>query len=92
MNIIVGVQEQHHVHFEFDKFWGNLVIAIDGQPLVGTLQMFSVSTVSAWEVVVGVQERHLVRFEKHRKVFFAGFREQPVYAFVDGVCVAQGVA
>ncbi|THE08176.1 hypothetical protein E1I21_04160 [Microbacterium oleivorans] len=45
-----------------------------------------------WAFFVGHQERHSVRIEKHRTVFFAGFRPQPVYAFIDDVLVAQGVA
>jgi hypothetical protein len=88
----VGVQERHRVHFSFDKVWGNMSITVDGMKLTSELNLLSVSLVKKYEFVVGIHERHNVRIEKHRKVFFAGFREQPVYAFVDDQLVAQGVA
>ena len=42
--------------------------------------------------MVGRQEQHQVRIEKHRKQLLAGFRPQPVYAYVDGQLVAEAVA
>ena len=89
MSFVVGVQEQHTVVFSFDKFWGRLAITVDGQSVVDTVRLGSLSTVSFWEFEVGVVERHAVRIEKHREVLFAGFRPQSVYGFVDGVLVAQ---
>ncbi|AZS43069.1 hypothetical protein BWL13_00611 [Microbacterium oleivorans] len=92
MTFPVGSTERHTVVFSFDKFWGRLTITVDGQSVVDSVQMFSMSTVKTWAFFVGHQERHSVRMEKHRTVFFAGFRSQPVYAFIDDVLVAQGVA
>ncbi|WP_285725090.1 hypothetical protein [Psychromicrobium xiongbiense] len=62
----VGAQEQHLVSFSWDQFWGRLTITIDGQSVVDTVRMFSLSTVKAWEFDVGHVERHRVRIEKHR--------------------------
>jgi hypothetical protein len=85
----VGIQERHVVSFSWDQFWGRLTITVDGQSVVDTVRMFSLHTVKTWEFEVGTRERHLVRVEKHRAAFFAGFRPQPVYAFVDGQLVAS---
>jgi hypothetical protein len=41
---------------------------------------------------VKVPRKRLVALIARDNVLFAGFRDQPVYAFVDGVLVAQGVA
>jgi len=92
MTFPVGDAEKHTVVFSFDKFWGRLTITVDGQSVVDTVRGFSASTVKTWAFEVGRQERHAVRVEKHRATFFAGFRPQPVYAFVDDALVAQGVA
>lgn len=92
MSFVVGTQEQHAVAFSFNKFWGRLTITVDGQSVLDTLRFASLNTVKTWEFEVGVNERHLVRIEKHRAVLLAGFRPQPVYAYVDGVLVAQASA
>ncbi|AGZ41561.1 hypothetical protein AFR_16395 [Actinoplanes friuliensis DSM 7358] len=92
MTFDVGVNERHQVVFSFDKFWGALSIKVDGVNVVRTVRLASVDRVKAYDFVVGTQEQHHVRIEKHREVLFAGFRPQPVYAFVDGNLVAQGVA
>ena len=92
MSFEVGVSERHTVVFSFDKFWGGLSITVDGVNVVKTVQFVSVDLVQSWDFVVGVQERHVVHVEKHRKALLAGFRPQPVYAYVDGVLVAQAVA
>lgn len=92
MSFVVGTQEQHTVVFSFDKFWGRLTITVDGQSVVDTVRIVSLSTVKTWEFEVGVNERHMVRIDKHRAVLFAGFRPQPVYAYVDGLLVAQNSA
>ncbi|MGO2542017.1 MAG: hypothetical protein ACTH8J_12785 [Specibacter sp.] len=89
MTFFVGVQEQHTVAFSFDKFWGRLTITVDGQSVVDTVRFASLSTVKSWEFEVGANERHSVRIDKHRSVFLAGFRPQPVFAYVDGLLVAQ---
>ena len=57
-----------------------------------SIRFASVGLVKHWDFVVGQQEQHRVRIEKHRELLFAGFRPQPVYAFVDDQLVAQGVA
>jgi len=88
----VGVGERHRVVFSFNKAIGNLSITVDGTPVVGDFRFASVSTVKTYEFVVGDREKHTVRIDKHRATLFAGFRPQPVYAYVDGVLVAEGVA
>ncbi|WP_372443604.1 hypothetical protein [Nucisporomicrobium flavum] len=92
MGFDVGVGERHRVEFSFNKFWGRLSIKVDGVDVVRTVRLASVDRVKRYEFVVGSQERHHVRIEKHRELLFAGFRPQPVYAFVDGRLVAQAVA
>lgn len=92
MTFEVGVNEKHTVMFSFDKFWGGLTITVDGNSVVSTTQMFGLHLVSSWQFTVGVTEVHTVQIDKHRELFFAGFRPQPVYAYVDRQLVAQGVA
>lgn len=92
MSFEVGDTESHQVLFSFNKFWGNLSISVDGTGIVRTVRLPSLGLVKAWEFDVGVNEQHHVRIEKHRQRFFAGFRPQPVHAYVDGHLVAQGVA
>ena len=93
MSFEVGVNERHHVQFSFNKFWGNLSITVDNTDVVRTVRLASVDLVKRYEfVVVGTTEQHHVRIEKHRERIFAGFRPQPVYAYVDDNLVAQGAA
>lgn len=88
----VGEGEKHAVVFEFNKFWGSLRIAVDGEMLVRELRIFSASPRASWEFSVGTFEPHLVRIEKRRALVLAGARPQPVRAYVDGVLAAEGVA
>jgi hypothetical protein len=88
----VGVTERHQVLFSFNKFWGNLSITVDNANVVRTVRLASLDLVKRYEFVVGTNEQHHVCIEKHRQRLFAGFRPQPVYAYVDGQLVAQGVA
>jgi len=92
MSFDVGVTERHLVQFSFNKFWGNLSIKVDGANVVQTVRLGSIELVKRYEFVVGVHEQHHVRIEKHRQQLFAGFRPQPVYAYVDGQLVAEAVA
>lgn len=92
MTFEVGETERHQVTFSFNKFWGGLSITVDGVSVVRTVRLASVGLVRHWDFVVGHKEQHQVRIEKHRELMFAGFRPQPVYAFVDGQLVAQSVA
>jgi hypothetical protein len=89
MTFTVGERETHLVEFSFDKFWGRLQINVDGQSVIDTVRLFSIGLVKAWEFSVGIDERHAVRIEKRRERVFAGFRPQPVTAYVDGVVVMQ---
>ncbi|TPW78493.1 hypothetical protein [Schumannella sp. 10F1B-5-1] len=89
LNFYVGVNEVHLVSFSFDKMWGGTMITVDGVPIIQQTRLFG-GLVAQWDLVVGVNEPHAVHIEKHRPVFMAGFRAQPVYAWVDGVLVAQG--
>lgn len=92
MSFEVGVTERHQVVFSFNKFWGNLSITVDDASIVRTVRLASLELVKRYEFVVGTHEQHHVRIEKHRERLFAGFRPQPVYAYVDDHLVAQGVA
>ncbi|WP_436524574.1 hypothetical protein [Actinoplanes sp. HUAS TT8] len=92
MTFDVGVQERHTVEFFFSKVWGGLSIKVDGVNAVRTVRLQSVSLVKRYDFVVGAEERYAVRIEKHRARLFAGFRPQPVYAYVDGRLAAEGVA
>lgn len=89
MTITVGTQERHEVVFSFDQFWGRLLITVDGQSVIDTVQLASLSTVASWEFTVGVREVHHVEITKRRTVLFSGFRPQDVTALVDGQVVAQ---
>ena len=92
MSFEVGATERHQVVFSFNKFWGNLSITVDDTNIVRTVRIASVELVKAWEFDVGVHEQHHVRIEKHRQRLFAGFRPQPVYAYVDGQLIAKDAA
>jgi hypothetical protein len=92
MSFEVGDTERHQVLFSFNKFWGNLAITVDGANIVRTVRLASVDLVKRYEFVVGTTEQHHVRIEKHRQRMLAGFRPQPVYAYVDGHLVAEGVS
>lgn len=88
----VGTNERHRVEFSFNKFWGGLSIKVDGANVVRTVRTASIQLVKRYDFTVGAQEQHQVHIEKHRPLVFAGFRPQPVYAYVDGQLIAQGVA
>jgi hypothetical protein len=89
MTFTVGQHERHVVVFSWDQFWGRLTITVDGWSVVDHVRMFSASRVKVYEFWVGTHERHHVHIEKHRETLFAGFRPQPVLAYVDGVLVAR---
>jgi hypothetical protein len=80
------------VVFSFNKFWGTLAITVDGTNIVRTVHLGSLELVKTYEFAVGTTERHQVRIEKHRARVLAGFRPQPVYAYVGGRLVAEGIA
>ncbi len=88
----VGDVERHQVTFSFNKFWGVLSIKVDGVAVVRQLRMYSLSLEKCDEFVVGEREKHAVRIVKRRPYALAGFRPQPVSAYVDGQLVAEGVA
>lgn len=83
----VGASEVHRVAFSFDKFWGRLVITVDGVSVVDQVRLFSLRLVKRYELVVGAREQHRVTIEKRRKLFFAGFRPQTYQVFIDGQLV-----
>lgn len=89
MTFQVGQHERHEVMFSFNKFWGRLKITVDGESIVDTVRVASVHRTRTWEFQVGVREVHRVRIDKHRAAAFAGFRPQPVLAYVDGVLVMR---
>ena len=78
--------------FFFDKIWGRLSIAVDGQPVHRELRVASVDLVKRYQFTVGAEERHEVLIEKERKLLFAGFRPQRCRAYVDGQLVAEHTA
>ena len=88
----VGDQEQHHVVFSFNKFWGSLAITVDGSPAVRDLRILSLRLTKTYNFTVGSQEVHAVRVEKDRALFLAGARRQPIRAYVDDVLEAEGAA
>lgn len=75
--------------FSWEQFWGRLSITVDGQSVVDTVLAFSVMAVKTYEFEVGTAERHMGRIEKHRASVFPAFRPQPIFAYVDGVLMAQ---
>ena len=88
----VGHPETHAVVFSYDRFWGTLSVTVDGRSVVRALRTLSVSLTKTYAFDVGVDEVHHVRIDKHRAAVLAGFRPQPVRAYVDDVLVAEGVA
>ncbi len=92
MTFEVGINEKHAVVFSYDKFWGGLTVTVDGTRVISTTLMFGGTLVKSYTFTVGVDEVHHVQIDHHRARFVAGFRPQPVFAFVDGQLVAQGVA
>lgn len=88
----VGSAERHQVAFEFNKFWGSLSIAVDDEPVIRELRVFSLRRTVKFVFPLGAAERHEIRIEKDRALILAGARPQAVRAYVDGVLVAQGSA
>lgn len=85
----VGSTDQHTVTFSLDQFRERLSITVDGQSVLDTVRFLPVQAVKSYEFEVGTAERHLVRIEKHRDAIWPPFRPQPIFAYVDGVLVAQ---
>lgn len=83
-SFVVGTNEKHQVDFSFDQMIGNLVIRVDGQPVVQDFRMLSLSLTKRYELTVGNQEQHQVVIEKKRKLFLAGLRPQKYRVFIDG--------
>lgn len=91
LSFTVGSVERHDVQFKFNKAIGNLVISVDGTPVIRDFRLFSLRLTKCYEFSVGVEEQHVVTIKKVRHAAFAGFRPQDVYAYVNGVEVAQGI-
>jgi len=92
LEFTVGVHERHQVVYSWDQFSGRLRITVDGEPIVDTLRVFSVSSTAEHEFTVGDREVHRVRIVKERPMVLAGFRPQPITASVDGQVVAHAEA
>jgi hypothetical protein len=88
----VGRGEPHQVKFKYSKFLGFMSITVDYRKIHKTIYRSSMELVKTYDFTVGVDEQHHVRIEHRRKLMFAGFRPQDIYAYVDGRLVAQGVA
>jgi hypothetical protein len=91
VSFTVGSDERHLVEFSHDKFWGKTVITVDGVPVMKSIKVAGLKLTRTHQFAVGVNETHLVRIDLVRKQFFAGFRPMQVYAYVDGLPVAEGV-
>jgi hypothetical protein len=63
MTFDVGDTERHQVVFSFNKFWGNLSIAVDNTNIVRAIRLASLDLVKRYEFVVGTNEQHQVRIE-----------------------------
>ena len=85
----VGVEEKHDVLFTYDQVWGRVTLDVDGVTILRDTVVMSFRLVRTWNVVVGTGEMHNVRIEKHRPLLFSFLRPQPLFAYVDGVLVAQ---
>jgi hypothetical protein len=85
----VGYLEQHKVFFSFNKFWGGVVIKVDGKKIIGDLRTISFSLTKAYQFRVGSKEFHEVKIEKIRPLLFAGFRSNDYKVYVDGVLVKE---
>ena len=87
----VGSDPSHLVSFHFNKMVGNLVISVDGNPVIKDFRLFSLKSTKRYELLVG-EPSHEVAIEKRRPRIFAGFRSQEIVAYVDGEEVARGYA
>jgi hypothetical protein len=80
----VGQTERHNVAFRFDQLFGPLQISVDGKPVIGKFEMFSLKHVGRDEFSVGSSEPDEVRIEKTRTSLMGGFQAQECVTYVDG--------
>lgn len=80
----IGQTEKHLLEFHFNQMVGDLVIKVDGNPVVKDFRMFSFSLVKTYAFDVPGTEPLSVQIEKERRLFLAGVRPQKYRVFVNG--------
>jgi len=89
LNFAVGRDEKHIVNFKFDQVAGWTTITVDGVLILKELSLVSFELMKPYQFWVGQHEVHAVRIERHRPLFLAFARPQPLKAFVDGILIAD---
>jgi hypothetical protein len=85
----VGQSEQHEVRYRRSNWSGRMRIAVDGKIEVKKLEMLGFPLAKEYQLRTGTIEVHDVTIVKTRPLILAGFRKQPVQAFVDGNLVVS---
>lgn len=79
----IGETEKHLLEFHFNQTVGDLLIKVDGHPVVKDFRMFSLGLVKTYAFEVPGKEPLSVKIEKRRPLLLAGFRPQKYRVFVN---------
>jgi hypothetical protein len=79
----IGDEEKHNISYNFNKFWGNVSIKVNGEKIKKDFRLYSLELSKVYEFNVGIKEVHAIKIEKIRPLILAGFRSNTYRIFVD---------
>ncbi len=85
----VGSAETHEVDVHWTQWWGEITVAVDGEPALRERHPLGMRSLRRYTLTVGHAERHDVVIEKRKARLAGGVRAQAFRAVVDGDLVAE---
>jgi len=79
----IGNKEKQVISYSFNKFWGNVKIAVNGKKIKSDFRLYSLDLTKTYEFAVGVNEKHDIKIQKIRPLIAAGFRSNTYRIYVD---------
>jgi hypothetical protein len=80
----IGNEEKQVISYSFNKFWGNVLVTVNGEKVKSDLRLYSLKLSKMYEFTVGTIEKHTIKIEKIRPLVMAGFRSNTYRVYVDG--------
>jgi hypothetical protein len=63
IDITIGETEQHQMEFSFDQISGDLIVLMDGKPVLQDYATLSLKSIMSYELSVGECEKHTLAFQ-----------------------------
>jgi hypothetical protein len=63
IDIVIGETEQHQMEFSFNGLSGDLIVLMDGEPVLQDSAKLAMEPVKSYELSVGECEKHTLAFQ-----------------------------